>query len=85
MRTNDQGVDAKRIGRRIAALRTLRGLGQAQLASAAAVSSAAVSRLERGIHRPHRLTIAAIARALDIPVEDLIAAGRLHAVEGGAP
>jgi len=81
MSINDQ-VDAKRRGRRIAALRTLRGLSQAQLASASEVSNAAISRIERGIHVPHRLTLAAVARALDVSVNDLTSSARLRDVEG---
>lgn len=66
-----------RIGRRIKAIRTLRGMNQTQLAEATGMSSQTLSRLENGLTDFHLSTIKAIEQVLKctlllIPNEDLI-------------
>jgi transcriptional regulator with XRE-family HTH domain len=49
-------------------LRAARGMRQADLAAAAAVSREEVSHLERGRHRPQLATAERLADALGVPV-----------------
>ena len=55
-------------------LRIQAGLTQAELARRAGLRQATISAIENRRTRPHRSTIAALARALDLPVEALQAA-----------
>ena len=61
------------IGRRIAQLRHRAGMTQRQLAEAAGLNhKTAVSKLERDEHWPSWRTLSNLARALGVPVEELL-------------
>jgi transcriptional regulator with XRE-family HTH domain len=60
-----------RLGRRIGMLREARGMTQEQLARTVRLSRAYVARLETGRHNPPVLTLARIAKALQVPMADL--------------
>lgn len=57
------------IGRRLAALRSERGLKVSQLARAVGLSASAISQIERGQARPSVATLFALSRALDVPAD----------------
>lgn len=57
---------------RISALREKAELTQEQLADACGVDKTAVSHWENGVARPGLLRLNAIAKALDVTVDDLI-------------
>lgn len=63
--------DQDGVGARIARTRKLRHLTQVGLAAAAKVSQGMISQVERGKKQPSPAVIAAIARALSVPVTDL--------------
>jgi transcriptional regulator with XRE-family HTH domain len=65
------GVD-KRIGLRVRAFRKAKGLTQAELAEIAGCSLDAISSFERGKYIPSLATAVAVARALDIPLTELV-------------
>lgn len=56
---------------RLAQLRKAHDLSQEALASAAKVSAQTLSRWERGKTQPHRKTVEAVARVLDVEPEEL--------------
>lgn len=60
------------LGRRVAALRVLRGLTQAELAGRLGVTQSAVSRLEIGLREPSVRLVAAIAKEFDVSLDDLV-------------
>jgi transcriptional regulator with XRE-family HTH domain len=62
----------RRLGGRIQAVRMERGLTQEELATKAGLSRAYVARLETGRHNPPVLTVAKIAKALRVPLRDLL-------------
>jgi transcriptional regulator with XRE-family HTH domain len=61
-----------RIGLRVRALRRSRGLTQAELAERAERSNEAISGLERGKYVPSLDTAVAVARALNVPLAELV-------------
>ena len=61
----------KFLGQRIQALRSKRDMTQEDLARKAELSRGYVARLETGRHDPSATTLARIAKALRIPIEDL--------------
>lgn len=61
------------LGERIKANRRARGWTREQLAVRANLSGSTIGRIERGGHTPHASVIIALARALDLPVEQLAA------------
>lgn len=61
-------------GKVVEGLRNHKGLTQTDLASAAGISNAALSRLERGESTPSLVTILALARGLDLPSHRLMEA-----------
>lgn len=64
-------------------LRRVRGLSREALgARAGGISAATIWRIERGICRPHRSTIAALACALGCEVHDLDSKDRSSPAEG---
>ena len=72
------------LGALIRAQRTTAGLSLRDLADRAKVSNAYLSQIERGLHEPSISVLGAIARALDVPLEALLArAGVLDAGQGG--
>jgi transcriptional regulator with XRE-family HTH domain len=76
----------ERLGAAIRAERVSAGLSLRDLAERAQVSNAYLSQIERGLHEPSISVLRAIARALDVPLEALLArAGVLgaEAADGG--
>jgi transcriptional regulator with XRE-family HTH domain len=57
---------------RLAYLRAERMLTQQQLAEAAGIGTATVSRSEAGGHMPHGATLQKLATALGVPLRELI-------------
>ncbi len=66
------------VGERIRRCRKERGLTQLALAAAAGVNQGYLSQIERGLARPRRRTIDALAVALNIPQGVLIGGGAEH-------
>ena len=66
------------IGARIRRRRKELGMTQTELAAAAAVNQGYISAIERGLARPRRRTIDALAVALDLPQGVLIGGGGDH-------
>jgi transcriptional regulator with XRE-family HTH domain len=72
------------LGAAIRAERVTAGLSLRDLAERTKVSNAYLSQIERGLHEPSLSVLGAIARALDVPLEALLArAGVLDAGQGG--
>jgi transcriptional regulator with XRE-family HTH domain len=72
------------LGAAIRAERVTAGLSLRDLAERTKVSNAYLSQIERGLHEPSLSVLSAIARALDVSLEALLArAGVLAAAEGG--
>jgi transcriptional regulator with XRE-family HTH domain len=72
------------LGAAIRAERVTAGLSLRDLAERTKVSNAYLSQIERGLHEPSISVLSAIARALGVPLEALLArAGVLDAGEGG--
>ena len=66
-------IDYRKIGAKIQYFRTLRGASQESLAEAAAVSRVTISNLERGEFGMTLETLIAIANALRITADDILA------------
>ena len=66
-------LDFEKIGKRIQSFRTERKLTQAELAELIDTNQKHLSRIESGYHRSSLDTIVAIARALNVSVDSLIA------------
>jgi transcriptional regulator with XRE-family HTH domain len=62
----------QRFGKQLQRLRTHRGLTQEQLAVTAGLSRMFVTRMEQGAHDPTLSTLVRLARALRIPVTELL-------------
>lgn len=61
------------LGRRLRAERGRQGLSMRELTAKSGVPPTAISEIERGVRkRPRVTTLAKLAKALDIPVEDLL-------------
>lgn len=65
-------LDLPRLGLNVRALRRVRGLTQAALAELAGVTDETVSRLERGAFEPSLSTAIAIAKALEVSLDELL-------------
>lgn len=75
-------MDTKEFGQRVADLRRLRGMSQADLATAISRSESWVSQVERGVYPVERLNILqSLADALGVSVQEL----RADAPESAAP
>jgi len=61
------------VGPRLRALRERRGSTLAQLSAASGISTSTLSRLESGARRPTLELLLRLARAYDVPVDELIA------------
>ena len=72
---------SKQLGERIRALREKRSLTQEQLAGKAGISVKHVSNIERGAVKVSLQFMAAIARALEIPVKDILEADHVRSHE----
>ncbi len=66
-----------RIGLRVRALRRAKAITQSELAERADRSLDSISGLERGKYQPTVATILAVARALEVPISELL--GEDHA------
>lgn len=67
------GVQGRRtLGRRLAALRSERGVSQLALAEQAGINRVSIARIERGHQLPRYTTLIALAGALDVPMERLL-------------
>ena len=60
------------VAENVARLRLDRRLTQAALADQAGVSRVALGKIERGVVRPRARTLTALAKALDVPIRDLV-------------
>lgn len=65
--------DAERLGRNVKELRQARGLTQGQLAKLAGIPRATWANLESGTANPTLTVMLAVARGLQIPLEELVA------------
>jgi transcriptional regulator with XRE-family HTH domain len=63
---------AYRLSTRLKQLRHERGLTQADLAKGAGVTLSYIGRLEIGMHDPQLSTLRKLAKALKVPVADLL-------------
>lgn len=70
----DPGGMQKVFGKVVEGLRSFRGLTQAALAQGAGLSTAAISRLERGDSNPTLTTILGLAKGLDLTPAELFEA-----------
>jgi transcriptional regulator with XRE-family HTH domain len=70
------------LGALIRAQRMTAGLSLRELADRTKVSNAYLSQIERGLHEPSITVLAAIAAALDVSLETLLARAGLLAPEG---
>lgn len=68
--------DAARLGRNVKELRLARGLTQGQLAKLAAIPRATWANLESGAANPTLTVLLAVARGLQVPLEELVSAPR---------
>jgi len=71
-----QASDAKRLktfGRSIRQFRKQHGMSQEDLAEASKLSRNYVSDIERGVRNPSLMAVVGIARALRMPLRDLLA------------
>ncbi|MEV4255473.1 XRE family transcriptional regulator [Spirillospora sp. NPDC049652] len=73
-RTDDEVLDA--VGPRLRALRRDRGVTLADVAAATGVSESTLSRLENGRRRATLELLLPLARAYDVPLDDLVGAPR---------
>jgi transcriptional regulator with XRE-family HTH domain len=83
------GPDTERLealGALIRAQRTTAGLSLRELAERTQVSNAYLSQIERGLHEPSISVLRAIAAALDVALENLLArAGLLAGTDDAGP
>ncbi len=68
--------DAARLGHNVKELRLARGLTQGQLAKLAAIPRATWANLESGAANPTLAVLLAVARGLQVPLEELVSAPR---------
>jgi transcriptional regulator with XRE-family HTH domain len=68
-------TDAENLGARLRTARTRRGLTQQQLAERVGLSIESISRAERGVITPTIWTLKDLAKALSIPLLDLVEGG----------
>lgn len=60
------------VGRKIAELLVMRGMSQKQLAEASGLTEAAISRYIAGTRKPKSISLSAIAKALDVTMDELL-------------
>lgn len=79
------GAEVSETGRRLADIRRSRLWTQAKLAEEAGVSQATISGIEAGkVSRPHFSTIKKLARALEVPPEEIISDSREQRAKPGS-
>ncbi len=64
--------EAQKIGQNVRYWRKRRALTQGQLANAAGLTLSTITRIERGITRPHPTTIHKLAVALSVSIEEIL-------------
>jgi transcriptional regulator with XRE-family HTH domain len=64
--------EAQKIGNNVRYWRMRRALTQGQLASSAGLTLSTITRIERGLARPHPTTIHKLAVALGVSVEEIL-------------
>ena len=62
----------RRLGTRIKGLREAAGMSQATLATKAKLAREHVNRLEAGLHAPNLLVLQRLAKALGVPLTELL-------------
>jgi transcriptional regulator with XRE-family HTH domain len=76
-----RATTAPSVGHRLRALRRARGLSQEALSRASGVSATVISRIERGaIVEPSLRTLRALAKALDVTLDELAGEGGLQGI-----
>jgi transcriptional regulator with XRE-family HTH domain len=60
------------LARKLRIIRVEHGLTQRQAANQAGVTPATISELERGVRRPHDITLSKLAKGYGVPIEDLL-------------
>jgi transcriptional regulator with XRE-family HTH domain len=65
-------MSVRNLGGRIARLRGARGLSQEALATRAGIHRVTLANIERGAKRPDLATLERLARALRVPLADLL-------------
>ena len=60
------------VGRKINELLAIRGMSQKQLAEASGLTEAAISRYIAGTRKPKSISLSAIAKALDVTMDELL-------------
>jgi DNA-binding XRE family transcriptional regulator/quercetin dioxygenase-like cupin family protein len=75
MTTESAGI-AQHLARNVAALRAVRGMSQIELGKRAGVPRSTIANLESGDGNPSLVVLAKVARALEAPIDELIAPPR---------
>ncbi len=77
------------LGRKLRIMRAKRGLSLREAARRAGMVKETISDIERGKTHPYDVTLAKLAQAYEVPVEDLLGetavAGKAEALEAGQP
>tara|TARA_B100000508_G_C11463280_1_gene280256 strand:+ start:1878 stop:2084 length:207 start_codon:yes stop_codon:yes gene_type:complete len=64
--------EALQLGKNLKRIRTEKGISQGDIVRTLGVSRSFISNIENGKTNPTLATIAKLAKALDVPIEDLI-------------
>jgi len=64
--------EAQRLGQNLKRIRTKKGISQGDIARTLKVNKSHISNIENGKSNPTLKTIAKLAKAVSVPVEDLI-------------
>ena len=64
--------EAQKLGKNLKRIRTEKGLSQGNIVKASGIDKAMISNIENGKTNPTLATIAKLAKALSVPIEDLI-------------
>ena len=64
--------EAQRLGKNLKRIRTGKGISQGDIVKASGIDKAMISNIENGKTNPTLATIAKLAKALSVPIEDLI-------------
>ncbi len=65
-------IEAQKLGRNLKRIRTQKGISQGDIVRSLGIDRAFVSNIENGKTNPTLATIAKLAKALGVPIEDLI-------------
>lgn len=64
--------EAQRLGKNLKRIRAGKGISQGDIVKASGIDKAMISNIENGKTNPTLATIAKLAKALSVPIEDLI-------------